>query len=260
MTSQRLLGLTGLLFMLAPVGDAAAQSMPSGHPPGATLIGPVSPGDWTGMSMGLHLGYAFGDSILDPLNMETLRQFYEDFIADPARTIALDVDDESNGIYGGFSFGLDMQADRLAYGVIVDVSGLTIDGQAVITDNGIPIDTFDVSLTTLVTMRGRVGAAMERALPYLHGGLAIGGATLTNEFANGLGGYYENVFDESLVGFTVGAGLELVTADQIAVKIEYQYVDLGQTDFDDYLGYALELRDSAFRFSTVGVGLVWRPN
>lgn len=252
--------LAVLLFLFASVGDAMAQGLPAGHPPGATLIGPVSPGDWTGVTLGLHLGYAFGEAVLDHANMETLRQTYEDFFADPARTIALDIDDDPNGLMGGFSFGIDLQSERIVYGFLLDVSGLGLTSDAVITDNGVPIDSFDIWLNTLVTMRGRMGVATERALPYLHGGLAIGGATLTNEFDDGTGVYYENVFEESIVGFTAGAGIELATADQIGVRLEYQYVDLGETDFDDYRGYALELRNSAFRFSTVGVGVVWRLN
>lgn len=260
MNWSRLPGIAGLLFLLTPAVDAAAQGAPAGHPAGATLVGPVVPGDWTGLTLGFHLGYAFADPILDPANMESLRQFYETVVADPTRTVALAIDDETSGIHGGFSFGADLQSDRLVYGVLLDVSALAVDSQAVVTLDGVPIDTFDLYLTTFVTMRGRVGIATETVLPYLHGGLAIGGATLINEFNDGTGTYFENEFSESLVGFSVGAGVELKTADQLGVRLEYQYVDLGQTEFADYQGYALELRDSAFRFNSVGIGLVWRPN
>jgi outer membrane immunogenic protein len=71
------------------------------------------------------------------------------------------------------------------------------------------------------TVRGRVGYAFDRFLPYFTGGLAVGdieanrtgfvGSTSTN------------------AGWTIGAGIEGVIAGNWTAKLEYLYADLGST-------------------------------
>ena len=69
-------------------------------------------------------------------------------------------------------------------------------------------------------MRGRVGYAFDRFLPYITGGLAVGDIQASQPgFAGG---------DDTNAGWTVGGGLEFVIAGNWTAKAEYLYVDLGE--------------------------------
>ena len=71
----------------------------------------------------------------------------------------------------------------------------------------------------LGTVRGRVGYAFDRFLPYATGGVAFG-----NIDANRTGFAGSSATN---VGWTVGAGIEGVIAGNWTAKVEYLYVDLG---------------------------------
>ncbi|MCX7313403.1 MAG: porin family protein [Alphaproteobacteria bacterium] len=71
------------------------------------------------------------------------------------------------------------------------------------------------------TVRGRVGFAFDRFMPYFTGGAAFGDIK-----ANRVG--FAGASDTN-VGWTVGAGLEGVIAGNWTAKLEYLYADLGNT-------------------------------
>ena len=71
----------------------------------------------------------------------------------------------------------------------------------------------------LGTVRGRVGYAWDRVMPYVTGGLAVGDIE-----ANQLG--FAGVHDTN-VGWTVGGGVEAALAGNWTAKLEYLHVDLG---------------------------------
>ena len=72
----------------------------------------------------------------------------------------------------------------------------------------------------LATVRGRVGYAFDRFLPYITGGLAVGNIKASQPgFTGG---------DDTNAGWTVGGGLEFVIAGNWTAKAEYLYVDLGK--------------------------------
>ena len=71
----------------------------------------------------------------------------------------------------------------------------------------------------LGTVRGRVGYAFDRVMPYVTGGLAVGDIE-----ANQPG--FAGVSDTN-VGWTVGGGIEAAIASNWTAKLEYLYVDLG---------------------------------
>ena len=72
----------------------------------------------------------------------------------------------------------------------------------------------------LATVRGRVGYAFDRFLPYITGGLAVGNIKASQPgFTGG---------DDTNAGWTAGGGLEFVIAGNWTAKAEYLYVDLGK--------------------------------
>ena len=81
-------------------------------------------------------------------------------------------------------------------------------------------------LNWLVTVRPRVGIAFGRVLPYITGGLAIGEIDLSSfdNVAPPGGGSDTNTH----FGWTGGGGIELGLTQNISLKGEYNYVDLGE--------------------------------
>ena len=71
----------------------------------------------------------------------------------------------------------------------------------------------------LATARGRIGYALDRFLPYVTGGLAVGQIDVTQ---TGVG-----TSSPWRYGYTVGAGLEMAVMPSWTVKGEYLFVDLG---------------------------------
>ena len=71
-------------------------------------------------------------------------------------------------------------------------------------------------------MRGRIGYAFDRVMPYVTGGLAVGdvGAESAASPAS----------SDTNVGWTVGGGVEAALAGNWTAKIEYLYVDLGDVN------------------------------
>ena len=70
-------------------------------------------------------------------------------------------------------------------------------------------------------MRGRVGYAWDRWLPYVTGGVAFGDIEANRT------GFAGN--SDTNAGWTIGAGIEGVIAGNWTAKLEYLYADLGDT-------------------------------
>ena len=74
----------------------------------------------------------------------------------------------------------------------------------------------------LSTVRGRVGYAFDRFLPYVTGGLAVGDVNATVPGFAGM--------DSTQVGWAAGAGVEYALTKNWSAKVEYLHVDLGRFD------------------------------
>ncbi|WP_156851596.1 outer membrane protein [Bartonella refiksaydamii] len=89
--------------------------------------------------------------------------------------------------------------------------------------------------------RMRIGFAGDRVMPYIAGGVAYTQMQYTTSisskshedqstiFASG------NVLDETqkMIGYTVGAGIDLAMTDNIIMRAEYRYTDFGKKKFAD---------------------------
>ena len=87
---------------------------------------------------------------------------------------------------------------------------------------------FSVSskLSSLGTVRGRIGYAFDRALVYATGGFAFG--HVENATAGSYDPAYYNVSTSGTqTGWTVGGGLEYAVTNNWTVRAETLYVDLG---------------------------------
>jgi outer membrane immunogenic protein len=90
----------------------------------------------------------------------------------------------------------------------------------------------------LFTAAPRVGYILGRWLPYVTGGLAVGDLKYEQELAFPGIGVRERRGDHSQTnaGWTIGGGLQYALTSHWAMRAQYQYIDLGDIDFDSQFG------------------------
>ena len=168
---------------------------------------------------------------------------------------------ESSGGFGGAQIGYNWQgglfSPRVVFGIEADIQGSAIDGTFSRTADYFGPTLFNgkQDIDYFGTVRGRIGYAFDHMLIYGTGGLAYGGVdtrlNLNNStFTNNL------TRNETEVGFVVGSGVEYAFSPKWSVKVEYQFIDLGDQHLsnvgsDGYADHA-RVEDS---FSTVRLGL-----
>lgn len=121
--------------------------------------------------------------------------------------------DFSGGL-GGILSGYNFQNGNFVFGIDSDFSFTSIDE---------PIGSGSVELNTLSTVRGRVGYAFDRVLPYVTGGLAYSSVDI-------FGGPGFGTEDEFYFGWTAGAGVEVAATKNVSFRVQYNYVDLGSEE------------------------------
>ncbi len=120
------------------------------------------------------------------------------------------------GAQAGGTAGYNFQFGRTVLGVEGDIDWSGLNGSS--TSPGCPAGC-SASDSWLSTVRGRVGYAFDRVMPYVTGGLAVGDIRAA---APGFSGG-----DTTNAGWTVGAGLEVALPGNWSAKAEYLRVDLG---------------------------------
>jgi outer membrane immunogenic protein len=169
--------------------------------------------DWTGAYVGVHLGYAWADTNVTELDDYPFSQNGE-----------TQFDFDSDGIIGGVFAGYNWQAGQFVYGVEADITATgidnTVDNTMFAPGSG---ETFSTNIDWFGTLRGRLGYAVDRFLPYVTGGLAFG--DIESSYNDPLDGNFA-VASEVVFGWTIGAGAEYALTDQWSLRAEYLYVDL----------------------------------
>jgi len=178
----------------------------------------VAPFSWTGAYVGINGGYGWGNS-----------NFSAPFPSGSFNT--------TGGLVGG-TLGYNWQVNQIVFGVEGDIDASWIKGSSIC--GGLSCQTKN---TWLGTVRGRLGYAVDRFMPYVTGGLAVGDI---NNTITGLG-----TANETKAGWTVGAGVEYAFNGPWSVKAEYLYVDLGR-------GGAIGGSDAKFQTNIVRAGLNYR--
>jgi len=202
---KRILSRTALATLLAAPWAAHAADLPNRMPVKAPLVAPVPYYNWTGIYFGINGGGGFGSS----------------HQTDPNLRLANARVGISGGEVGG-TLGYNYQLGNWVFGLEGDMDWAKIDGGNGAVINGVRYNSY---LEWLSTVRGRVGYAFDRLLPYVTGGLAVGDvkATVNPTPTTMLSGTNTDA------GWTVGAGLEYGITPNLSVKAEYLYVDLGNS-------------------------------
>jgi outer membrane immunogenic protein len=198
MIRKNILGASVAALLLATAGSAFAADLPSVAPYQA--VAPAGYYDWTGFYIGAQAGYVFADSNLGG-----------------------DLDGFAGGIHAGYNY----QVNNWVFGVEADaeISGADASGTVVLPAPA-GLTAFDIENKWLGSVRGRIGYAFDRVLVYGTGGVAFGGidATATN-------GAIVSSDDNSHIGWTVGAGVEVAVTNNVTARVEYRYTDLGDKDY-----------------------------
>ncbi len=186
--------LLACVAVTALAGAAAAADLPRSAPTPYYKAPVYAPSyTWSGFYLGLNGGGGWGSSTW-------------------TTTSGIDT---SGGLVGG-TIGYNYQMGQTVLGVEGDIDWAGISGT---TTAGCPAASCKTNDNWLSTVRGRLGYAIDRFMPYVTGGLAVGDIQASAPgFAGG---------SATNAGWTIGAGLEFEVAGHWTAKAEYLYVDLG---------------------------------
>ena len=170
-----------------------------------------NPIDWSGLYIGAHAGYAWADVEGD---------FYD------LRYDSLDVE----GFLAGGQIGYQEQFDSgLVLGVELDASAVwaddSISGPSALGTVG-QIDSIDAELDWLASARVRLGLAQDDWMPYITGGVALGGyeASATSAITGSIS------VDETVFGGVVGGGVEVMLDENWIAGLEGLYYFFDETE------------------------------
>ena len=178
----------------------------------ARTLAPVAPApifSWTGFYVGGSVGLISATTTLSD------RVFYSTSGA-TARTA-------TNGGILGINAGYNYQMGALVLGVETDIALSSANSSVDVYNNR--AYTWGSKLKDLGTLRARAGYAVDRALFYVTGGLAVGNVQ------NSTGGFYSGLTSSSskwTPGWTAGAGIEYALTSNWTVRGEALYVNLGK--------------------------------
>ncbi|KAA2234746.1 outer membrane protein [Salinarimonas soli] len=185
---------------------------------------------WTGFYVGVHAGYAFGDS---DIRTTGVLQGNINNVNALARPPSLSVDKE--GFIGGAQIGFNYQFGMFVAGIEADLSYTDLSETqtyASPTTFGAALagtrSTLSQDLEYLGTVRARLGVSFDRALVYVTGGLAYGDVSYRADFFTSGGALqFAGRKSDVEVGYTIGAGVEYAFTNNLTLKAEYLYYDLG---------------------------------
>ena len=147
------------------------------------------------------------------------------------------------GVDAGFNATV---ADGIVLGIVGDVAFADISG----TNDAPPVGGFDEvsqNIDWMASLRGRLGFDGGAFLPYLTAGLAV--AHSNRETVN-----FDSEFDNTHIGWTVGAGVEFAVSEDLSVDLLYRYSDYGS---EIYNPPPLTVPEVSLTAHTIQVGLHW---
>lgn len=144
-----------------------------------------------------------------------------------------DADLNDDGVILGGTLGANFQSDIWVFGVEGDFSWTDIDGSDSDTSS-IPGFDFaaDFDMDWFASVRARLGIASDNLLFYITGGLAIADVSVSTSEVATAGGpdNFQGSESETQLGWIVGAGAEYGATENVSVKLEALYYDLGSVD------------------------------
>lgn len=182
---------------------------------------------WEGGYAGVNAGYGFGKMKEDGVSVKP------------------------RGFVGGVQAGYNWQFDQVVAGIEADFQGSTMKKSVDLYEAGVYDGTAKGKIQWFGTVRGRLGADIaERTMLYGTAGLAYGKVKLEGTDVSGL----KDSASKTRAGWTAGAGVEHAFTDNVTLKTEYLYTDLGKVKFRD----GGDVSKVKTNFHTVRVGVNYK--
>jgi outer membrane immunogenic protein len=214
---------------------------------------PVPVFSWTGFYVGALVGYGFGDN----------RSSFSGF--DPGDTPPPQSPD-GRGIVAGGEAGYNYQFGNLVGGLEADLAYTHIHGNATgVSTNGV-VQPVEQDINWLGTIRARLGILpIDQLLLFATGGAAFGGIELSSGLnpspcpAPGTSCGSGSASGTNS-GWTAGGGLEYAWSNQLSLKAEYLFVDLGSKSitYPITLAVSQSTTTSDFRANTIRFGVNYK--
>jgi outer membrane immunogenic protein len=219
------LALAGMTF------SASAADIPR-RPPPPPVVAPPVVYNWSGFYIGGHLGGKWADHDGD-INFDQVVGFTPLGLA----AFGTGGNDSETAFIGGGQIGFNWQAGGWVFGIEGDFSATSAERTFVCCGPlapgliFVPGDTITVSNDWQASVRGRLGFAWDRFLVYGTGGVAF--ANLEATVALVPGGAFPGFFgtaDDTLTGWTAGAGIEFGLWDNWSLGVEYRFTSFDAGD------------------------------
>jgi outer membrane immunogenic protein len=242
--------LSSVAFLGLATGAMAADLPSRTMAPMAPMISAVPVFTWTGFYIGAQVGYAWGD---DENNFPANALVFNGVTYEPFDSgFGGDNDSFLAGVHAGYNY----QFGSIVVGIEGDVEGLFGDDEdefdnIVYSAPGVPA-TFAFSGNTLDwqgSIRARVGFAFDRAMIYATGGFAFGGVS---------GGFSSALIDngdDTITGWTLGAGVEYAFTNNLTTRLEYRYTSF---EGDDSVFNGVSFGGDELDFHAIRVGLSYK--
>lgn len=192
---------------------------------------------WTGFYVGAHAGYHWSDA-----DMKLAGVGLAVLPIDVERgTLPRSMSVKKDGFLGGAQAGYNMQFGMFVAGIEAGMSRIDVNTDArysapdrFLFPGAMTNTVVKSELDWLGTVRARAGAVIDRALVFVTGGLAVG--DVSNSFSINiptapvpLGPYFSPTWRKGGTewGWTLGAGVEYALTQNLSIKAEYLYYDLG---------------------------------
>ncbi|SDA50203.1 outer membrane protein [Mesorhizobium qingshengii] len=191
--------------LISGIFFATAMSVSGAY--AADMVEPVAamdlPYSWTGFYVGANAGGAFG-------------KIDGDFIGIPGSA-------DIRNFTGGALVGANYQYGQWVLGVEGDINYLGFKKEFSPGLGGGELGA-EARLDAFGTIRGRVGYAFDRWLPYVTAGVAMGDVKIDEHVFSAAESKFQT-------GYAVGGGIEYAFNSNWTARAEYLYVDLGKKDF-----------------------------
>ncbi|WP_332691414.1 outer membrane protein [Bosea sp. (in: a-proteobacteria)] len=223
-------------------GAAMSADLPSRKYAPPPPVAPVF--SWTGFYVGANAGYSWNQSHTRYDYALADREDFAQFNA--LGLVPMSLGSDADGFLGGGQIGYNYQIGRVVVGVEADLQYLDArqsSWQAATLNNAFSSATItttaQASVDWLGTLRLRAGyEVFDRTLVYATGGLAYGRTknrtTITSTGFDDDGpflGAWSGSKHDNRVGWALGAGVEYAITNNLTLKGEYLYYDLGRTRY-----------------------------
>jgi outer membrane immunogenic protein len=208
----KLLSTLAVAASLCGTQGAVAADMPIKAPVKAPLAAAVVAHNWSGFYVGGNCGYAWGQTTTQTIDGGDV--FYSDL--------------HPNGAMCGGQAGYNWQSAALVFGVEGDIGYLWLKKSPIVVGDDDALDLRTVKYGGYGTITGRIGYSWGQALAYVKGGAAFARISHSGYELPVAG---SNAYDVSKTrtGWLVGGGLEYALTQNWSWRVEYLYMDFGDT-------------------------------